>query len=64
MEYPGWTVETTHPVEQGAEGYCQTCHDMIQPTIDMAVAWGSPAHGNQITDAQGVNHNVVVRQVE
>ncbi len=64
MDYPGWTVETTHPTEPG-EGItvCETCLGMIPGTIAFAADWGSTAHSNQHTDSEGATHTVVVRQV-
>jgi hypothetical protein len=64
MDYPGWTVETTHNTDPGLDGYCATCADNIAPTIAFAEAWGSPAHGNQITDENGVAHVIQVRKIE
>jgi hypothetical protein len=66
---PGWNVETTHPVEEGqseSEPLCPTsaCIDGIDPAIAFATDWGSPAHGNQITDPDSTVHMIIVRQVE
>jgi len=63
MDYPGWTVETTHPIDPEAEGYDATCADLVEPTIAMAEAWDSSAFGQQVTDAQGVDHLVIVRKI-
>jgi hypothetical protein len=63
MDYPGWTVETTHPTDPNGPDYCATCADNIAPTIAFAEDWGSSAHGNQITDENGVDHVIQVRRV-
>lgn len=63
MDFPGWTVETSHTIDQSDPLYCATCEGMIPGTIAFAADWGSSAHSSQITDAEGNNHTVVVRQV-
>jgi hypothetical protein len=63
MDYPGWDVETQHPIDPEDERFCQTCLDAVQPAIDMAIAWSSPDHGSTVLDDQGRSHTVVVRQV-
>jgi hypothetical protein len=63
MDYPGWAVETTHNTDPALDGYCATCADNIVPTIAFAEDWGSVAHGNQITDENGVDHVIQVRRV-
>jgi len=63
MDYPGWTVETSHPVDEADPEYCAQCAGMIAPAIAFATDWGSTAHGSQTTDGEGNNHTVVVRQV-
>lgn len=56
MDYPGWTVETTHFEEQ-------FCTDLIEPAIAMAESWGSTAYRHETEDEQGVIHGVTVRKV-
>ena len=64
MDYPGWTVETTHPIEE-AEGVtvCDPCLNAIDPLIAFAEDWGSTAFGTQFENPEGVLHYVVVRKV-
>jgi hypothetical protein len=62
MDYPGWTVETTHPIDPEAEGYCETCAAMVPEAISFADGMGFVAYGSQTSDANGT-HNVVVRKV-
>ena len=62
MDYPGWTVETAHPTDEADPAYCATCHGMIQPAIDFATDWGSNAFGAAMTDDEGIEHRVTVRQ--
>jgi hypothetical protein len=58
----GWDVETTHPIEETEEGpICTTCLDAVQPVVNMAVDWGTPANGSQIQDSDGTIHLIVVR---
>lgn len=60
----GWNVETTHPIEETEEGpLCTTCLDAVQPAINMAIDWSSPAHGSQLQDPDGTVHLIVVRQI-
>lgn len=66
--YPGWVsgwdVETTHPIEETEEGpLCTTCLDAVQPAVNMAVDWQTPAHSSQMQDQDGTTHTVVVRQI-
>lgn len=63
MDYPGWTVETSHPVDEADPLYCATCAGMIPGTVQFAIDWGSTGHNNQHTDTEGVTHTVTVRQV-
>ena len=63
MDYPGWTVETTHPTDEADPLYCAMCAGMVAPAITFATDWGSTAHGSQNTDAEGTTHIVTVRQV-
>jgi hypothetical protein len=59
-----WSVETTHAIDPDALEYEATCADAVQPTIDFATAWGSPAHGNTFENPQGVEHSIVVRKID
>lgn len=63
MDYPGWTVETTHPVDEADPLYCATCAGLVPATIAFAADWGSTAHTNQYNDDEGGVHTVTVRQV-
>lgn len=62
MDYPGWTVETTHPTDEADPLYCAQCSGMIAPAIAFAIDWGSTAFQAQAGDDQGNTHTVVVRQ--
>jgi hypothetical protein len=61
MDYPGWTIETSHPVEEGAEDYCEACAEAVEPTINFAVRMESPAHQHSFSDDEGITHVIVVR---
>lgn len=63
MDYPGWTIETTHPVTEGDPDFCQPCFDAVGPTVAFAADWGSTAHGHQFEQPEGTMHVVVVRVV-
>jgi hypothetical protein len=58
-----WNVETTHPIDTEAEGYCYQCADAVDPTIAFAADWGSQAHQHSFTDANNVDHVIVVRKI-
>jgi hypothetical protein len=62
-DYPGWNVETTHPItEDSEEGeLCTTCRDAVEPAILWAIDWQSVAYGNQLQDPDGTIHLIVVR---
>lgn len=62
MDYPGWTVETSHPVDESDPAYCAQCAGMIGPAIAFATDWGSNAFQAQEPDDMGNTHTVVVRQ--
>lgn len=59
MDYPGWDIETTHPVDPEAEGFCQVCADAVPQTVAYAIDWGS--HSHQVTDPQGTVHHIAAR---
>lgn len=63
MDYPGWTVETTHPVDEADPDYCAQCSGMVAPTMAHATSWAVSASQAQETDDMGNLHTVVVRQV-
>lgn len=63
MDYPGWTIETTHPVDEADPAFCAQCAGAVGPTVAFAADWGSTAHQHQFTDDQGTVHTIVVRQV-
>jgi hypothetical protein len=63
MDYPGWSVETTHPVDEADPAYCSHCFAMIDPTIAFAQSWGSTAHSATEYEPPDVAHTVTVRQV-
>lgn len=62
--YPGWDVETSHPITEPYDAQCgTTCADLVKPTLDFAIDWGSHAHSHTETDPNG-DHVVVVRYTE
>lgn len=63
---PGWSVETTHPVDAPVENepVCSNCSDMIDPAIAFAVDWAFTGFQAQATDSEDVVHTVVVRAAE
>lgn len=63
MDYPGWTIETTHPVDDTDPTFCQACADAVAPTVAFAADWGSTAHGHQFEQPEGTAHRITVRAV-
>lgn len=61
MDYPGWNIETTHPVAVSSPDYCPWCADMVPRTVATAVEWESVAHGAVEFHPSEVEHRVVVR---
>jgi len=63
MDYPGWTIETTHPVDESDPEYCEWCAGMIPGTVAFAADWGSVGHSAVEFHPEGTEHRVTVRQV-
>ncbi len=63
MDYPGWSIETTHPVDPESAEYCPWCADMVPRTVAFAADWGSTAHGAVEFHPEEVEHRVTVRAV-
>lgn len=62
-EHNGWTVETSHPSQEGAENLCATCSGIVESTIAWAIDWGSTAFGSMVYDGQGGEHRISVRLI-
>ena len=63
MDYPGWTIETTHPVDEADPDFCDICANGVAPAVAFAADNGSTAYGSQLADPNGGYHLVVVRAV-
>jgi len=58
-----WSVETTHPIDPEAEGYCEMCAGAVGYTIAFAVDYGSHQHSIP-DDVNGGYHVIAARPVE
>lgn len=63
MDYPGWTIVTTHPIDPESGDYCVWCSDAVGPTIAFATDFGSAAFQNTVLDDEGGQHTVHVTAV-
>jgi hypothetical protein len=57
-----WSIETSHPIDPEAEGYCATCAGAVDYTISFAVDYGS--HQHTIPGENGNDHVIVARPFE
>jgi hypothetical protein len=58
-----WSIETTHPIDPEASGYCSDCAGAVDYTISFAVDYGSHQH-NIPDEVNGGYHVIIARPVE